>query len=246
MKTFYEMLRILESEQVKTPGGYTLTPEELEEYENERSPMYKALMLKDIDAKRKAEEENSPEKIAAKEAEIKRQEEEKEKQEKIEKELREAEPDFILKAFGILASAIEKSEGDCKIFLKGVEPSLKKDGNKWTFKSRSLTLGDVPVFDGKLGIPVKDMDKYYLRNITQGLVFAIEDSKEYGGCEIMLDALIKLGCKPYPRKGEIVNFDGRHHETNDSVEIYEKVHVVEPGLINSLGHLLIKAKVEKL
>jgi len=74
MKNFYEMLRILESQEVKTPSGYTLTPEELEDYENEKSPMYKALFLKDIDAKRKAEQERSPEAIAAKE-EKRRQEE---------------------------------------------------------------------------------------------------------------------------------------------------------------------------
>jgi hypothetical protein len=53
MKNFYEMIKILENEQIKTPAGYTLTPEELEEYENEKSPMYKSLFLKDIDAKRK-------------------------------------------------------------------------------------------------------------------------------------------------------------------------------------------------
>lgn len=53
MKNFYEMLKLLEDEQVKTPGGYTLTPDELEDYEREKSPMYKALFLKDIDAKRK-------------------------------------------------------------------------------------------------------------------------------------------------------------------------------------------------
>lgn len=248
MKSFYEMLKILE--QVKTPGGYALTPEELEEYENERSPMYKALMLKDIDAKRKREEENSPERIAAKEAakeaERKRQEDKKEKQEKREKELREADPDYTLKAFGILANAIEKSEGYCKIFLQGVEPGLEKDGNKWIFKSGSFTLEDIPFFNGKLGVPVKDIDIHYLRSITQGLIFAMEDAEEYGGCEIMLDTLIKLGCKPYLQKGEIVNFDGRHQNTKDPVEIYEKVRVVKPGLLNSLGHLLIKAWVAKL
>jgi hypothetical protein len=55
MKNFYEMIKILENEQIKTPADI-LTPEELEEYENEKSPMYRSLFLKDIDAKRKAKE----------------------------------------------------------------------------------------------------------------------------------------------------------------------------------------------
>lgn len=41
------------SSSVKTPNGYSLSPEELEEYENQKSAMYKFLYLKDLDEKRK-------------------------------------------------------------------------------------------------------------------------------------------------------------------------------------------------
>lgn len=243
MKSFYEMLKLIENEIIRTPGGYVLTPEEVEDYEREKSPMYKALMLKDIDAKRRTEEERSPERIAAREAERKRQEDEKETRTK---ELREIDPNYILKALGILVNAIEKTEGDCKLALMAPMPNLKKDGNNWAYKTKYINFEDIPVFDGRLGIPETDKDIAFIKDLQQGLVFAMEDSEEYGGCEIILDTLIRLGCKPYLKVGDIVDFDGRHHATKDPVGIYEKVRVAEPGLVNSLNHLLIKAKVVKL
>jgi len=247
MKNFYEMLRILESEEVKTPGGYTLTPEELEDYENEKSPMYKALFLKDIDAKRKAEQERSPEAIAAK-----RQEEERlNRQSDFTRKTTENEdPDYVLKVLGLIVDSIEKSDGICKVALEGVAGGLgiKKDGDKWKWKQkwRGITDREIPPYNEKVEKPITYSDKDWLRSAVELSFFALEDSEEYGGCEIILDTLYKLGVKPYLKAGDIVNFDGRHHATKDSVELNEKVRVFESGLIDSLNNLLKKASVKKL
>jgi hypothetical protein len=246
MKNFYEMLRILE---VITPSGYTLTPEELEDYENEKSPMYKALFLKDIDAKRKAEQERNPEAIAAKE-EKRRQEEYEKARYEIEKKQKEEDPDYVFKVLGIIVDSIEKSDGICKSFLNGVAGGLgiKKDGDKWKWRQkwRGITDREIQPYNEKVKKPVAYSDKDWLRSAVELSFFALEDSKEDGGCEIILDILYKLGVKPYLKVGDIVNFDGRHHTTKDGVEINEKVRVSKSGLIDSLNNLLKKALVKKL
>jgi len=233
MKSFYEMLRILESEEVKTPGGHTLTPEELEDYENEKSPMYKALFLQDIDAKRKAQEIN-PEVITKKE--------ERPEEDKI---TINADPYYLLKMLGVIVDSINKSEGICKSALNGVALGfgIKKDGDKWKLKKNEQ---EVPPYDKKIGKPTTDQDIDSMIKATELLFFALKDSEEYGECEIILDALYKLGAKPYLKVGDTVNFDGRHHDTKDGVVYNEKVLVSKPGLLNCFGHLLDKALVKKI
>jgi len=236
MKSFYEMLKILENEEVKTPAGYILNPEEQEDYEREKSPMYKALFLKDIDAKRKAADPGS---IATREkgqVEITAEEEEKRR--------RQNDPDYILKILGVIVSYIEKSEGICKTFLNGVAVGLGiKDGNKWKWKK---TEQEIPPYNEKVEKPKTYQGEDFLIKATELLFFALKDSEKYGGCEIISDALYKLGAKPYLKIGDIVNFDGRHHETKDGVVSNEKVVVSKPGLTNSLGHLLKKASVKAI
>jgi hypothetical protein len=56
---FYQLYNLINENEIRTPNGYVLSPEELEDYENEKSAMYKALFLKDIDAKRKLIEPKS-------------------------------------------------------------------------------------------------------------------------------------------------------------------------------------------
>jgi hypothetical protein len=250
MKNFYEMLQILKNEQVKTPDGYILSPEEEEEYENEKSAMYKSLFLKDIDARRKAEYENSPEFVAAREKrkqqEDERQEAERQEKEKIAEKIANADPDYIYKIFGIIADSIEKSEGTCKGAFEAAAGGLgiQKNGNIWIFRKNNR---QIPLYDKKLAEPATDRDKDYMRSATQLLWFAYEDSQEYGGCEAILDILYKLGIKPYLKVGDIVNFDGRQHNTKDGIEIYEKVLVSQPGLLDPFNKVLLrKADVKKL
>jgi len=252
MKSFYEMLRILESEQVKTPGGYSLTPEELEGYENERSSMYKALFLKDIDAKRKAEEERSPERVTAKEAERKRQEDEKirQKKELKEKELKEKERttenksprqkyDYVIKASGLLLNELPNK------YIEGVMLSLgiKKENLNWMVKTHLGNFSLVP-YDGPMEEPKEDRDYEFVQRLLNLLILEWKNlygydyiTGEWNPLNIKEDHKIienvfkKIGVERTGEIGEYLNFNGIYHDTISDAEVGQKVIVRVPGFI---------------
>lgn len=272
MKTFYEMLRILESEQVKTPGGYTLTPEELEEYENERSPMYKALMLKDIDAKRKAEEENRPENIVSREEERRKQEDEREarrqrereelEREREELEIKEKEKvkslrekfDYIIKASGLLLSELPNQA------IEGVMASLgiKKENSNWIIKTHA---GNFPVdlYNGPMDEPKEDRDYAFLERLIDLLILEwrgfsginrstgesdpLKVNKKY--TKAIENIFDKIGVEKTGEIGEKLNFNGIYQDTISDVEVGQEVVIRIPGFIlkTPRGPMLISKSI---
>ena len=262
MKSFYEMLRILESEQVKTLGGYTLTPEELEEYENERSPMYKALFLKDIDAKIRAEEERTPENIAAKER----------------KKLIVSPPspvaafgrsemidkpygvlpggyentvdtkspiqkyDYVIKASGLLLNELPNQA------IEGVMSSvgIKKENSNWTVKTQ---IGNFPVvpYDGTMEKPKHERDYDFVVHLLDLLVMNWNDNLHKEDRKSIENVFKKIGVEKTGEIGEELNFDGIYHDTRSPVEVGQKVIVILPGFAFETpkgSMLLIKSKVQ--
>jgi hypothetical protein len=252
MKSFYEMLRILESEGVKTPGGYTLTPEELEEYENEKSSMYKALFLKDIDTKRKTEEEKSPERVASKEEAGRKKQEEKEiwrkkeREEKLKEKERTTENkspiqkyDYVIKASGLLLNELPNK------YIEGVMLSLgiKKENSNWIVKTH---LGNFPVvpYEGPMEEPKEDIDYEFLRRLLDLLIL---EWKNLSGIDyitgdwnplstkedrkIIENVFKKIGVEKTGEIGEELNFNGIHHDTISDAEVGQKVIVRLPGFI---------------
>jgi len=250
MKSFYEMLRILESEQVKTLGGYTLTPEELEEYENERSPMYKALFLKDIDAKIRAEEERTPENIAAKER----------------KKLIVSPPspvaafgrsgyentvdtkspiqkyDYVIKASGLLLNELPNQAIEDVMSTVGI----KKENSNWTVKTQIGNFSVVP-YDGSMEKPKHDRDYDFVVRLLDLLVMNWNDNLHKEDRKSIENVFKKIGVEKTGEIGEELNFDGIYHDTRRPVEVGQKVIVILPGFVFKTpkgSMLLIKSKVQ--
>jgi hypothetical protein len=247
MKSFYEMLRILESEEVKTPGGYVLSPDELEDYEREKSSVYKALFLKNIDDQRKKETERSPDAVAKREMEIRRQEEQKSKREEEERmelqKIKEKERykmlppaekyDYIVKAYGILLKAFLNGSACCKQLLNVIEGPLKKQGSEWRWSYNRQTKESLVVepYSGSIGSPKydRDVDEIYdfLSNMMVNYDLFVSKNKKF--CDDLNNALYKMGVKPIYKVGDVVNFreKGSFETPLNSVERGDKVRVVK-------------------
>lgn len=266
------MLKLLENEEIKTPGGYTLTPEELEDYERERSPMYRALFLKDIDAKRRMELERSPEIVAAREQEKiakEKQEEERHLQRKREleelkkreiedlnkKELEDSKTprekyDYIIKVCGTIVQNLQNTPAESVLASLGI----KRKDDKWNLKTH---LGNFVIdpYDGLIGSPEKDRDYEFIQHALGLLVL---EWREFAGIETrhmnkelkknLEKTLEKIGATKIGKIGEKYIFDGIYHNTlDDNVKVGGEVTILIPGweMKTDRGRLvLIKAMVE--
>lgn len=69
----------------------------------------------------------------------------------------------------------------------------------------------------------------FLRNAAELLIFAWQDAVSPDVRTALEGVFGGLGIRPMHRVGDIVAFDGRHHDTLDSVDIGDQVLVQEPG-----------------
>ena len=248
MKSFYEMLRILESEEVKTPGGYVLSPDELEDYEREKSSMYKALFLKNIDDQTKKELERSPEAVAQREMEIRKREEQKskrEEEERMELQKRKEEErykmlppaekyDYIVKAYGILLNSFLNGSACCKQILNILEGRLNKQGSDWRWIYNRQTKESLVVepYDSFIGSPKYDRDIDEIYDFLMVMIINYDDfvSENKKFCDDLNNALYKIGAKPIYKVGDVVNFREKGpFETplSSFIERGDKVRVVK-------------------
>jgi hypothetical protein len=95
--------------------------------------------------------------------------------------------------------------------------------------------------------PKSEGDMDFQRDQSEQLVFAWQDADAQTK-QALENVMFNLGLEPLGERGQDVDFDGRLHDTDDVVEVGERVVVTEPGwrYANPRGvYLICKTKVKR-